>query len=36
MITKLADMLPAGTPIEIVAQSLKGTGTTGTSLGNAA
>jgi lipoprotein-anchoring transpeptidase ErfK/SrfK len=36
VITQLADILPAGTPIEIVAESLKGAGTTDTSLASAA
>jgi lipoprotein-anchoring transpeptidase ErfK/SrfK len=37
VISKLADLLPAGTPVEIVAESLKSsTATTGTSLATAA
>jgi lipoprotein-anchoring transpeptidase ErfK/SrfK len=35
-VTQLADMLPAGTPIEIVAESLKGAAATDTSLASAA
>jgi hypothetical protein len=36
VVTQLAETLPAGTPIEIVAESLKDAAATGTSLANAA